>query len=120
MNFYNRAYCIENIFVLAKEKNIKIGELENAAGVSSGYLSRLKKEGNESNPSIDILCAIADKLDVSIDSLVSKRLSVLSPEERYMLEFLNKMIKNTEDENIWWKNYNENEIKPKLPILRYA
>ena len=40
---YDKARCLNNIYALAKERGIKIGDLEESAGVSKGYLSRVAK-----------------------------------------------------------------------------
>ena len=40
---YDKARCLNNIYALAKERGIKIGDLEESAGVSRGYLSRVAK-----------------------------------------------------------------------------
>jgi len=105
MSSYNKITCINNIYYIAKEKNIKIGDLESVAGVSSGYLSRLAKEGNESNASIDTLDSIANTLGVSLDLLISYDFTELSGTEKYMIDFLNKMINQTKENNIKWEYY---------------
>lgn len=44
---FDRARLMNNINTLIKDKNIKIGELENSIGISTGYLSKMSKADNE-------------------------------------------------------------------------
>ena len=44
MNF-NRQQLVENINNLIQQKNMKVGEVEQAIGISTGYISRLSKAG---------------------------------------------------------------------------
>ena len=56
----------ENIKRIAKEKGVKITQMENDLGFSEHYISKWDKY----NPSIDKVAAVADYLGVSIDTLV--------------------------------------------------
>ena len=56
-----------NAVTFGKLKGIQIYDIEQAAGVSRGYLSRLKKEKNRMN--VETAYAIAKFLDVSIEDL---------------------------------------------------
>ena len=40
---YDKQKLMDNIYFLIQEREIKIGELENEIGVSTGYISRLNK-----------------------------------------------------------------------------
>ena len=62
---FDRSRLMNNITTLIKEKNIKIGELENSVGISTGYLSKMAKPENESMPGIDLIWKLAEKLGVS-------------------------------------------------------
>lgn len=103
MSAFNKELCMKNIYFQAKAKNIKIGELETAAGVSAGYLSRLTKEGNEGNPNIETLCAISAKLEMPLDILLTVDLSGLSGTEAYMVKFLRRLIEETKEDKVSWK-----------------
>lgn len=43
MSEFNRQRMMENVNELIKEKGLKVGEVESAIGVSTGYISRLTK-----------------------------------------------------------------------------
>ena len=70
MASFDKNRCLNNIYFLVKEKNLRIGDLEAGAGVSIGYISRLNKDDSKATPSIEFLVSIADKLDVTIDALI--------------------------------------------------
>lgn len=99
---YNRARMLANIYSIAKAKNVKIGDLESAAGVSTGYISRLAKDENKGALTVEVLVAIAKKLDVSLDALVLTDDGQLSQNEMEMLRFLDKMTVDTERYDLEW------------------
>lgn len=101
---YNKNTCVNNIYKLVKEKNLRIGEIESISGVSVGYFSKLLKEGNTASPSIEVLSKISDILNVSLDTLCKNDLSSLSDTDLYINNFLSSLIKKTnEGEFIWIK-----------------
>jgi transcriptional regulator with XRE-family HTH domain len=103
MEAFDKKRCLDNIYFLAKQKSIKIGDLEAAANVSAGYLSRANKEDNTSKLTIDLIAAIAQTLEISIDRLVSYDLSGLSPNERRIIAFVEKLIRDTADGAVDWE-----------------
>jgi len=100
---FDKKRCLANIYFLAKEKNIKIGDLESAAGVSAGYLSRINKDDNETNPSIDFIVRVADALNTSIDTLINIELTGLTPTERYLISFIDKLKSDTSEDKLEWE-----------------
>lgn len=60
----------QNIVMLSKKKNIKIGELEKAVGVSRGYFARTFNDERICGIGSNILIRTALYLGVSIDWLV--------------------------------------------------
>lgn len=52
---FDKRLFISNIYQLAKERSVKIGDLEKKAGVSVGYLSRINKEDSNTVPTIDFV-----------------------------------------------------------------
>lgn len=100
---FEKILCLNNIRHLAKAKNINIGELESAAGVSTGYLSRLSKEDSKATPSIEVLAIMASKLGVSIDGLISCDYSGLSSTEKYVMNFIETVIRRTNEGRMNWE-----------------
>ena len=60
----------QNLLMLSKKKNIKIGELEKAVGVSPGYFARTFKDERICSIGSNTLIRTALNLGVSIDWLV--------------------------------------------------
>lgn len=111
MKSFDKKICLANIYYLAKEKNIKIGDLETAAGVSVGYLSRINKEDNETNPSIELLISVAKTLDVSLDALINYEFDRQTPTEVYLLKFVEKLTHDTIHNDYAWRKETEAYLK---------
>lgn len=99
---FDKKRCIETIYALAKQKNIRIGDLEEAGGVSKGYLSRINKEDSTSSPSIELLDSIARQLGVGIDFLVNYSTETLSPNEQFVMQFIDKLMRMTVAGKVEW------------------
>lgn len=109
MAFYDKSILLSNITTMAKKKGIKIGDLEAYACVSPGYFSRLKGE-NKPSPGVDVVCSVAEQLNVLVDDLVSIDFSALTATQEYLLSFLNKLISDTESDQICWNCETEAKI----------
>ena len=99
----NQAMIINNIYLLAKKNGVRISDLESAAGLSSGYLSKLRSEDNNSIPSVEALNGIAKKLGVSVDSLINVDFNALSPDEEYTICFIDSLIQKTVKNEARWR-----------------
>lgn len=121
---YNKRNCVQNIYDIAKEKGIKIGELEKEAGVSTGYLSRIAKEGNTSAISVDLLISISNRLGVSVERLILDT-NEMSDSEKYISKFMDKLIQDTKDNSLEWqkqtlaemRNYEYGDARYPLPFF---
>lgn len=107
---FQKERCIETIYSLAKTKGLKIGELEEKAGVSKGYLARINKEGSTANPPIEVIVSIADQLDVSVDYLIAADMNTLSDSEQFVIDFANKLKKKTLDMKMEWISESNNVL----------
>lgn len=108
---FDKMRCIANIYMLAKQKNIKIGTLESKAGVSIGYLSRLNKADNTASPSIECLTTMAAELEISLDVLINAELAKLTSTEEYILNFLKRLLNDTETDKIIWLRETQQELE---------
>ena len=99
---FDKRRFLDNVYYLAKRRNIKIGVLEANANLSTGYLARLNKEDNKSVPSIEVLVSFAEMLDVSMDSLINCDLEPMSGNDIYVCEFLDKLISDTTGNKLIW------------------
>mgnify|MGYP004521987891 FL=1 len=104
MSNFDKTLLGKNIKFLATQKGIKVGDIENEAGVSTGYLSRLANEDNKNNfPIMDLIFLISNKLDVSVNTLLSVDLSNLTPNEILLSQFFDKLSKDTQDNKLVWE-----------------
>ncbi len=103
MQKYSKKLLLNNIDYLIKKKGIKVGELETAAGVSSGYFSRLKNNENETVcPAVDTLSLIADKFNISLINLLYSDMTSLTEDDLYVIKFLKELTERTQDDKIKW------------------
>lgn len=113
---FNKALCFANIRELLRQNpDVKIGQIEKEAGIRLGYLSRLEKEGNTSEPSIEFIMTAAKLLKVSLDTLVSVNLTGLTPTEQYIVSFFDKLKADTLEDKLDWGRetaFNLNRIEP--------
>ena len=98
---FNKQIMLNNISFLLNKFDKRIGELETEAGVSAGYISRITKE-EKMKPGIEFILKVAESLDISIDTLLNIELSELTPTERYLVSFLEKLNKDTLDDKLDW------------------
>ena len=109
MKEFNKQLMLDNIAYLLKETGKKIGELETESGVSTGYISRISKEGN-TKPGIEFIMNVADSLNVSINTLLNVDLIAMTPNERYLLSFLKKLNKDTINDKLDWNRESAEQL----------
>lgn len=98
---FNKDQCLENIYTLAKRQGKKIGDLEDCANVSRGYLSRISKPDGAS-PAIETLVAIADYLNVTLDFLVGYQPDTMSNSEKELYDFIDGLMLRTVSRGMEW------------------
>lgn len=108
--FYKNIF-LSNLRTLLKESNVKIGQIEKAAGCAPGYVSRLEKKDNPSDPSVQLVCAAAGYLGVSIDAMVKNEMGPVTPSENQLIRFLSKLIDDTAIEKIEWHTSNQKDLR---------
>ena len=120
MNTINLTTVYNNIKNLAKKLNIRMSEIEEAAGVSPGYMSRLaQKNGDTANTALlGVIASASKKLSVSMESILFSDLSSMSPEEEKMLQFITKLLEDTEKGTFHWKQDSEESIKDEIDKKR--
>lgn len=110
MSTFEKSICISNIYYLVKEKGLKIGDIEEAAGVSPGYISRLNKEENKTVPGIEFLLSVSEALNVSLEGLLKCVYTTLSPDERKVVNFLTKLLSDSNSYKILWEKQPRNQL----------
>ena len=99
---FNKALCIQNIRYLLSKKDVRLGDIERASGNSPGYLSRLEKPDNTTDPSIEFLMNAAEMLGVGLDELTKGKMEELSPNEEMLSAFMDRLIENTKSDDLYW------------------
>lgn len=111
MTNYNKQRFLENVAYLMKIRGVKVGELEAAAGVSTGYFSRLKNNDNEDTcPSIDTLSEICKKLGCTLNTLLYCDFTTLTETEKYIQDFLTKIIDQTSNKQLEWEKVTRRQL----------
>ena len=100
---FDKSILFRNIRELLKNSDVKLGQIEREAGCQAGYMSRLEKAGNTSDPSVEFVVTAAKLLNVSVDLLINADVGTVTPTEEYMLKFLNSMIEDTRSDDLTWK-----------------
>lgn len=99
---FDKKICLANIDYLAKKKGINRKQLEDAAGVSQGYISRLMKDGNTTKLTVDVIMKIAHLLSVTPNTLLLKLLNEESEKVAVKIEFIYKLISETKSNRLKW------------------
>ena len=76
MNKYSRNLA-SNIQIICKSRKIRIGDVEKAAGLSTGYLARCRNGSFNRGISLDTAAEIARILGVSLNSLIDENLALI-------------------------------------------
>lgn len=95
---------IKNIYTLADLRHIPIKMVEQKAGLSVGYLSRLKRdeEGGNKLP-VGVIKEIADILKVALYTLLFTDISTTSDAELIVIKFLNRLTEQTIQGAVGWR-----------------
>lgn len=101
-----------NINHLIHIQGLKKADVEKAAGVSPGYLSRFtRKTSCGSLPSLQFITDVASQLGVSIDDLVHRDLTNVSPDILKPIATLEKLFSETKNGQLSWEAIGKNEIR---------
>lgn len=108
---FNKYRCFNNIRFLLKEKNdVKIGQIEKEAGVSLGYMSRMEKPENTSEPSVEFIVTAARMLNVSLDVLLFTDMAAMNPTEKYLAKLMQKLNKDTIEDKLEWHRHSADSL----------
>lgn len=115
---FDKKICLANIDYLARQKNINRKQLEEAAGVSQGYISRLMKEGNTTKLTVDVIMNIAHLLNVTPNTLLLNPLDEESGKLAVKVEFIYKLASETKSRHLKWsqpdRSFNSIRVGPKV------
>ena len=109
---FNKKLCFSNIRELLKNSDVKIGQIEREAGIKVGYVARLEKDDNSAEPSMEFIMTASKMLKISIDTLVSIDLTDLTPSEKYLINFFDKLKLDTTNDKLDWLRTTAKELGP--------
>lgn len=99
---FRKDVFLQNLRVLLRESDIKIGQIERESGIQTGYVSRLEKPGNTTDPSAEFIVTASQMLNTPIDLLVNVSIGELSASEIKMLKFFQSLIDDTRRGELAW------------------
>lgn len=102
---FDNTLLIKNIGVLLRKNGLRLGDLENALGISAGYISRTSKPGSGKKMSIDTVWKIARLFGVSLQDLLVKDLDIPAANRDLVSQFVSKLIEQTENDDIEWTSW---------------
>lgn len=106
---FDKNRLMNNINTLIKNKGLKVGAVETEVGISTGYLSRMSKSENDTMPGIDLVWKLAEKLEVSVDALVSGDFDKSNDNLFFIMDFLNSLIEDTNMHEFEWELFEKYE-----------
>ena len=107
---FDKERFVNNVQKLAKDKGLKIGDIEKTLSLSQGYLSRINKSSSRVMPNIDMIARIAQMLGTTIDALLFVDLTAASPSDEYMVSFLRQLVVDSEAFDLVWNVDTEEAI----------
>ena len=108
---FDKILFFQNLRELLKHSDVKIGQIEKEAGIQTGYISRLEKSGNTTDPTAEFIVTAAEMLGVPIDLLVKSKIGSISQTEKTLMNFFERLILDTRNDNIIWNAETEKELR---------
>lgn len=99
---YENALLTKNVTFLLKKSGLRIGDLEEAVGLSAGYISRTSKPGAVRKMSIDSVWKIARLFGVTLHQLLETELDAPSTNTALVSKLVDKLILQTDSGEIEW------------------
>ena len=121
---FSRQKLAENIMALIQQKKLRLGEVEQQIGISTGYLTKMLKKETDSAPSTDIIWRLSKVLGVSTDMLIEGDFSKATDNLQYMRKFLYRLQSLTDTNELEWDRISISDVNealrsksPSLPII---
>lgn len=108
---YDKYNCLNNIDYLLEKQDKKVGQLESEAHVRVGYMSRIKRTGRSTEPSLQFVASAAKMFNVTVDELLYAKMKEGSETENYLMQFINKLMKDTREEKLFWNKESEDDLR---------
>lgn len=110
---YDKYTLLSNIsYALDANKTVKRGQIEReASGCQPGYMSRLSKKDNTTEPTLEFVVTAAQSLGLSVDLLLHAEFEKLTSTERYLIDFFTKLQRDTAEDKLKWTVEESNKLK---------
>jgi len=112
---FDKERFARNVYHLSKELHYPISRLEEATGVSVGYLSHTFQKGNPTKISIDLAYRIAEELKTSLDQLAEEELNKVAQADAYMLTVATDLLTKTKAREIIWETVDRKNFSGEQP-----
>lgn len=107
---YSKKEFTNNIWDLAEERGETSVDVDEAAGVSRGYFSRLRNAVKEIAPAAVSVVAVSNYLHTPIDTLVSASAAGMTKEDELFEGFMQKLIEDTRAGKLEWIPVSDSHI----------
>lgn len=101
---FDNTIFANNIGYLLKKNGMRVGELEEVLGISTGYISRTVKEDSKKKMSIDIVWKISRVFDTDIRTLTETEMWMSRNNTDLLTKFLERLYKDTQNDYFSWEN----------------
>lgn len=101
---FDNSVLINNINFFLRKYRLRMGELEQLIGLSAGYISRTAKENSGKKLSIDVVWKLSRFFGVDVKSLIETDLTVPHSNAKMVVQFLDKLCRQTAENEIKWEN----------------
>ena len=109
--YFNKYRVLANIrYLIKKNPNVKVSDIEKAAGVNAGYLSRLEKPQGTTNMNSEVLMTAAAILGVSVNVLVYYDLEKMNGSELQFITVMNRLVEQSLEGNQLWDSWSLKEL----------
>lgn len=100
---FDSSTLANNIVYLAKKHGMRVGELEDTIGISTGYLSRTIKENSKKKMSIDVVWKIARLFETDIKTLTETEMWIAHTNTNLLERFLERLYEDTHNNFFVWE-----------------
>lgn len=114
-NDFDIEIFLDNITYYCEQRKMKIGELEQLSGVSTGYFSRVRKKAGDKIPKMHIALAVAANLQVPLEMLATVRASGVDANTQHKMKWIAAIGNLTIRRQMQWYKIKLDKSKIRIP-----
>jgi len=100
---FNKKRLMDNLIRLIKQSDLKMKDVEEQLGMSTGYMSRIARADNDLNLTIEQVAKLSDLLNVSIDALLVQDYTDSNSNIDLVNRFIQQLIADTDEHKLVWE-----------------